>query len=69
MDVARSAQRGGGLLPHGRTLLTPFNENRGNNKELMLLRVRPKPTQFPTVILYTLEFFTEYVMLVGPNVC
>ncbi len=46
MDVARSA-------PQGAYLLAPLNGNKEGSMSLMLLRVKPTPTRFPTNILYT----------------
>ncbi len=47
MDVARSAPQG------ARYLLAPLNGNKEGSKGLMLLRVKPAPTRFPTNSLYT----------------
>ncbi len=43
----------GGSLPCGRYLLTPLNGNKERSKCLMVLRVKPTPTRFPTNSLYT----------------
>ncbi len=43
----------GGSLPCGRYLLAPLNGNKEGNKCLMVLRVKPTPTWFPTNSLYT----------------
>ncbi len=52
MDVARSAPQGGSL-PCGRYLLAPLTGNTEGSKCLMVLRVRPTSTRFPTNSLYT----------------
>ncbi len=42
----------GGSLPCGRYLLAPVTENKEESKCLMVLRVKPIPTRFPTNSLY-----------------
>ncbi len=44
---------GGSLLPCGRYLLAPLAENTKGGKGVMVLRVKPTPTRFPTISLYT----------------
>ncbi len=41
------------LLPCGRYLLAPLTRNKEGSMWLMVLRVRPTPTRFPTNILYS----------------
>ncbi len=52
MDVTRSTQPGGSLQC-GRDLLASLTVNKKDSKGLMVLPVRPTPTQFPTNSLYT----------------
>ncbi len=42
----------GGLMSCGRYFLASLNGNKGGSKCLMVLRVRPTPTRFPTNSLY-----------------
>ncbi len=48
MDVTRSASQG--TYYH---LFAPLTGNKEGSKRLMVLRVKPKPTRFPTNGLYT----------------
>ncbi len=43
----------GGSLPCGRHLLATLNGNKEGSRCLMVLRVKPTPTRFPTNSLYT----------------
>ncbi len=45
----------GGSLPCGRYLLAPLTGNKEGSKGLMVLRVKPTPTRFPTNSLYGLH--------------
>ncbi len=66
MDVARSEQ-----LPYGRYLPAPLTGKIKGSKILMVLRVKPTPTRFPTNSLYTpmdntpLHFFIKCVPPMG----
>ncbi len=54
----------GGSLPCGRYYLAPLTGNIEGSKGLMVLRVKPIPTRFPSNSLYglhTLAFYTKCV--------
>ncbi len=48
-----SGPRHRGSLPSGRDLFAPLTGDKEGNKGLMVPRVKPTPTRFPTNSLYT----------------